>query len=240
MNRIGRVLDASNPVHYQNDKPQRPTGIRCGSCKGRHPSVADVRACYGNGTPAAPIYAEVVAVVQDFNANLVANPQTLSGTDDAHECPICERFCLTPGDHRTICPLYDKSLDSGRRSADGDPSGYGDPQPAKADAKAVPAGYYATKSRTGNNDLDFWLVQDGKGKWSGYKFVKRILGGHAPQYMRKQEQWFALNRIAESGIEAGNKLFAAELGRCYKCGKDLTDETSRALGIGPTCRAKAA
>jgi hypothetical protein len=30
--------------------------------------------------------------------------------------------------------------------------------------------------------------------------------------------------------------FGREIGRCYVCGRTLTDETSRALGIGPICR----
>ncbi len=30
--------------------------------------------------------------------------------------------------------------------------------------------------------------------------------------------------------------FGQELGKCGKCGRDLTDEESRAIGIGPVCR----
>lgn len=30
--------------------------------------------------------------------------------------------------------------------------------------------------------------------------------------------------------------FGREIGACYVCGRTLTDETSRALGIGPVCR----
>jgi hypothetical protein len=30
--------------------------------------------------------------------------------------------------------------------------------------------------------------------------------------------------------------FGQEIGRCYVCGRTLTDETSRSLGIGPVCR----
>ena len=31
--------------------------------------------------------------------------------------------------------------------------------------------------------------------------------------------------------------FGREIGSCYRCGRTLTDETSRSLGIGPVCRA---
>lgn len=30
--------------------------------------------------------------------------------------------------------------------------------------------------------------------------------------------------------------FGREIGKCYVCGRTLTDETSRSLGIGPVCR----
>jgi hypothetical protein len=108
----------------------------------------------------------------------------------------------------------------------------------KADFKAIPQGYYATKSHTGNNDLDFWFVRVPEdGRWAGFRFVKRIVGGRGTQEIRSGEQVAALQAILEFGVDAAGMLFAQELGRCRKCGRDLTDETSRSLGIGPTCRA---
>jgi hypothetical protein len=37
---------------------------------------------------------------------------------------------------------------------------------------------------------------------------------------------------------AAEELYGQELGQCYRCNRTLTDETSRALGIGPECRSK--
>lgn len=34
------------------------------------------------------------------------------------------------------------------------------------------------------------------------------------------------------------ELYASSLGRCYRCGRTLTDETSRSIGMGPECRSK--
>lgn len=34
------------------------------------------------------------------------------------------------------------------------------------------------------------------------------------------------------------ELYAESLGRCYRCGRTLTDETSRSIGMGPECRSK--
>jgi hypothetical protein len=110
-------------------------------------------------------------------------------------------------------------------------------QRGKGNFKLIPQGYYATKSRTGTNDIDFWFVRvPDTGKWQGFRFVRRYLGGQGPIQIRTAEQMAALHAILEDGVEAAGMLFAQELGKCRKCGRDLTDETSRELGIGPVCR----
>jgi hypothetical protein len=108
---------------------------------------------------------------------------------------------------------------------------------ATAPAAKVPAGYYATPSRTGNNDLDFWRIDAPEtGKWAGYTFVKRLLGGHDPIKVRGAEAKMALDAIAAYGITEAGQRYAAEYTRCYKCNRELTDEASRACGLGPVCR----
>jgi hypothetical protein len=47
-----------------------------------------------------------------------------------------------------------------------------------------------------------------------------------------------LRQIDADGIEKAAVRFGVELGSCYRCGRTLTDPTSRALGIGPDCRQK--
>jgi hypothetical protein len=46
-----------------------------------------------------------------------------------------------------------------------------------------------------------------------------------------------LNLIAANPKEAMLR-YGKELGHCGHCGRTLTDETSRSLGIGPVCRGK--
>ncbi len=46
-----------------------------------------------------------------------------------------------------------------------------------------------------------------------------------------------LSTIAADPTEAMRR-YGTELGKCGNCGRTLTDETSRAFGIGPDCRAK--
>lgn len=107
----------------------------------------------------------------------------------------------------------------------------------------VPKGYYATPSRTGHNDYDFWRVDPGKGKWEGFAFPVRVLGGGDGDSMRtvdlgNMQKRLALQAIVEYGLEEAAMLFAAELKRCSDCGLALTDEESRRVGKGKVCRNK--
>jgi hypothetical protein len=101
----------------------------------------------------------------------------------------------------------------------------------------IPAGYYAVKSLTGNNDLDFFRVdRPTEGRWAGRTFVKRIIGGNPEAQVRGQQARAALEAIIKAGPDSAMALYGQEIGQCGRCNRHLTDETSRALGIGPVCR----
>ena len=117
------------------------------------------------------------------------------------------------------------------------------PLPGLRSLRGVPAGWYATPSRTGSNDLDYWKVTIGTGEWEGCSFVRRALGGPTDKKMRTErvtniQQRLALQAIHATGIEASQVLFASTVRRCIDCSILLTDETSRAYRRGPDCRAK--
>ena len=48
-----------------------------------------------------------------------------------------------------------------------------------------------------------------------------------------------LARIAAVGAEAASARYGHEIGECGICGRQLTNDESRARGIGPVCAAKA-
>lgn len=144
--------------------------------------------------------------------------------------------------------------DAARMSADGDPEGYGDPNDAErvrsngryVPPVEIPNGLYATPSITGNNDLDFWRVKNGR--VPGVVFVNRVIGGHQDQTIPRDSkariktkrippvtQTEALKAIVKAGVKESNDLAGIELKFCRKCGIHLTDEVSRANGIGPVC-----
>jgi hypothetical protein len=114
------------------------------------------------------------------------------------------------------------------------------PAPEKAPAPEfpVPVGYYAIPSRKPGQDLDFFCIKAGKGKWEGRTFVNEVIGGRVVFGVRlsRDEQAAAVEGILAVGIEATRKRYADEIGNCWNCNKLLTDNESRALGIGPVCR----
>jgi hypothetical protein len=103
----------------------------------------------------------------------------------------------------------------------------------------IPEGHYAVPSRTGSNDLDFFRVdRPTEGRWAGRTFVKRVIGGRPDQAVRQGEARLALEAIAAEGVAQAAVAYGRAIGRCYRCNRHLTDETSRNLGIGPDCRSK--
>jgi len=105
--------------------------------------------------------------------------------------------------------------------------------------KAIPAGHYAVKSLTGNNDLDFFRVdRPTEGRHAGRIFVKRVIGGKPEAPVHGSTRYAALEAIVKAGVDAAGFLYGQELGRCRKCNRHLTDETSRSLSMGPECRSK--
>lgn len=106
----------------------------------------------------------------------------------------------------------------------------------------VPEGRYALAEASNHVTIKFYKVdRPTEGRWAGYTFLSAGAGGphgdpdwhpiKAPAVKRA-----ILERIEQDPAGAA-KLYGTELGHCGVCGRTLTDETSRAYGIGPVCRA---
>lgn len=103
-----------------------------------------------------------------------------------------------------------------------------------APAPVVEEGHYAIPS-TGDNDLVFYRVKcPTEGKWAGRTFVNMVVGGHPDAPVAYKNVAGILARIAADPDAAAR--YGREIGRCYRCNRSLTDQTSRELGIGPECR----
>jgi hypothetical protein len=103
----------------------------------------------------------------------------------------------------------------------------------------IPAGRYAVPSRTGANDLDFWKIdRPTEGRWNGYTFVARILGGHDPIKVRGAEAAAAISAIESAGWQNAAQVYGQQIGSCGRCNRSLSDVTSRFTGFGSHCRSE--
>lgn len=116
---------------------------------------------------------------------------------------------------------------------------------AGPDVPAPPPGRYAI--RDGDGVVKFYRVQEGRGKWQGRIFLSAGAGGphgdphwHPIPANRPQthETYKAVMAELLKDPQAAAQLYGQEIGACGVCGRSLTDETSRAYGIGPICRAE--
>lgn len=101
----------------------------------------------------------------------------------------------------------------------------------------VPAGRYAVENE--HNVLRFYtLDRPTEGKWAGYVFLSVWASDERHPIKSKEARVTILNKILEVGVQACAERFGREIGACAICGRTLTDETSRAIGIGPICRGR--
>lgn len=104
---------------------------------------------------------------------------------------------------------------------------------ARTPIPEVPAGRYAV---TGEQGQTVFLKVDRptEGQWKGRTFVK-VQAGDDFHPMALPVAKALLAKILADGPKAASVRYGQELGVCGVCGRTLTDETSRAAGIGPKC-----
>jgi hypothetical protein len=193
--------------------------VRCG--KGHeHESVAEVRACYGvpaSGGSVGYKKNRYPGTCVKCGGKVDAEQGRVDKTDDGWQTSHLEGKCREkPAKVRVNGTV-----------------------PANDRYAQIPVGHYATKSLTGNNDLDFWRVdRPEQGTYAGRTFVKRIVGGKPDLNVSRDTKFAALEAILEIGVEVSAILYGQQLGRCSRCNRHLTDEVSRQFGKGPECRSK--
>jgi len=103
----------------------------------------------------------------------------------------------------------------------------------------VPAGRYAIPTEDGaRNKLAFYLVnRPEEGKWAGKVFVSMLVSDNGYR-LPFATQAAVLRKIAAFGAESASAAYGREIGECGVCGRTLTNDESRARGIGPVCDAK--
>jgi hypothetical protein len=95
----------------------------------------------------------------------------------------------------------------------------------------VPRGSYAIDTRNGQNELMFisvWMNREGT-RWSVKRYESDTLVS-----MPRSQQYDILDRIAADPVGAAER-YGLEIGKCGICHRTLTNDISRARGIGPVC-----
>jgi len=224
--------------------------IKCGRCQCYHETVADVKACCAGGR---------VAVL---DPPATATQKSTAVTDGQwkflNDLRVQVGLPRLPDSHRSLQTkqtisqaINDQKIDVEMAKRDGT---WVNPNPDSPSAgsrhlradgwKTITAGYYAIPSLTGHQDLDFFKIDVPEdGAWQGYVFVKRVLGGGADTIRTERVAKTTAEQVLTLLIppfvqQAARERFGREIGRCGCCGRQLTDETSRARGIGPDCWAR--
>lgn len=114
--------------------------------------------------------------------------------------------------------------------------------PQQDETPDVPEGRFALRLN-GDDQLRFFKVdRPEEGRWAGRTFLSEIFGGGFGDDGRREpirdraRRTEILNAILAVGPYKAAQCYGIELGHCGRCGRTLTDETSRAFGIGPDCR----
>jgi len=99
---------------------------------------------------------------------------------------------------------------------------------------SVPEGRYAVVDPE-DQVLKFYAVDKPReGRWAGWTFLAVFASDERHPVKAHETKQRILDLIA-ANPEAASARFGQEMGSCGICGRTLTDETSRARGIGPVC-----
>lgn len=85
------------------------------------------------------------------------------------------------------------------------------------------------------NSIAFWRISPSR---DGQRFyLNQVIGGQGPVKVRMSpEAMVAIaNKIIAAGPVEAMMRYGLELGECGHCGRELTNNKSRAAGIGPKC-----
>lgn len=194
--------------------------VRCGHCKARHATVAQVRLCATRNGVAAQVRPWVPAAAKPAAAPAAALPSAphTSWLDAyrAHHAATTAAPTPTPAEAPAPAPA---------RVA-----------PARA-LPAVAAGRYALVI---DGVTKFFKVDaPTEGRWQGYTFLSVQAGDELYPVKAFTTKYEVLTLIA-ADLKGAMLLYGREIGSCGHCGRTLTNQESRERGIGPVCANKLA
>lgn len=99
--------------------------------------------------------------------------------------------------------------------------------------KRIPEGRYAIVHGAGHRF--FRVDKPESGRWQGYTFLDEQHGPEWYPMKAPDTQIAVLQQIVDMTPIESARLYGRQLGQCAVCGRALTNNESRAVGIGPYC-----
>lgn len=162
---------------------------------------------------------EIALLIEDLLAAPRKDVKSASNPNNAHDITTCKVYpCKACAEHTNGTQAKAKAEGPSLRDL-------AEPLADK--------GYYALRDQENPGKIHYYRITRRKG------YVK-------VQEQASDELWpvdyrrslAVVKALLEGDVEAAQHLYADTLEKCYRCGRTLTDETSRALRIGPECRKK--
>lgn len=180
----------------------------CGNCKSSNQTVAHIRACYAARNEFGAGYRVKIEVPGHEQKNY---PSRVDVAAPKRPTAISNEWAEVNQLREEIRP-YLAAKPSGDR-----------------------IGYFAINVADGfgGAPVKFYRVK-AKGR---YVFIDAQASDEYHSVRSPQSLKLVLRAILVDPRKASER-YADELGRCYRCGRTLTDETSRSIGMGPECRSK--
>jgi hypothetical protein len=108
---------------------------------------------------------------------------------------------------------------------------------APAPVPAVADGRYALDGPEGEGTRFYVVNTPTEGRWARFTFVDVQASDERHAIRNRAERTRILEEIAKDP-QAAMLRYGREIGSCGHCGRTLTNDESRAYGIGPICRGK--
>lgn len=222
--------------------------MRCGHCKGNHATVNEVRDC-------ATGYVPALALATQARGAVYPGHEPWAGMYPRYVDPQVTQAATEAPD---TAPTWEEIHAAYNRPEQNSPAPA--PQPTASawtwggvnilrsqiryhlhrEERKRKVGYFALLAADGGTDrVKFYRVRTGStgSKWAQHLFIDAQASGDFYPVRSKETVAAVLEGIL-ADPDAASLLYATELGRCCRCARLLTDETSRARGIGPECYKK--
>lgn len=203
--------------------------VRCGHCKGRHGTIAQVKLCARDHGLAAetqpqpqpeavwvPKHKTWLDAEREHRNARATSLMEQAGRERAAELAAAAHTpAVAPAAKKLAAPAATLPEVEGGRYA-----------------VMVPGGYPATET------LKFFKVdRPTEGKWKGWTFLA-VQASDELFPIKNFQMKLEVLRLIAADPKAAMLRYGKEIGSCGHCGRTLTNEDSRARGIGPVCADK--